>query len=343
MLTRDELKKIDQSGMCSIYDKWPNLADKAFSNSIEKIQFEDSNHIVFAGMGGSGTIGDVFSAILSKTDIHVEVVKGYHLPKTVKSDSLLVCTSVSGNTVETNSILKEGISRGCKIISFSSNGKMEEKCLSEKIEYRKIPMQHSPRTSFVEYLYTMINVLSPIIPISDSQIKESIIELKKIKQNISSENISNNNSSYELAKWITKIPIIYYPWGLHSVAIRFKNSLQENTKMPAMVEDVIEASHNSIVSWEGNHQVQPILIQGKDDYVKTKERWIALKEYFNENEIDYNEIYSSTGNILAKIVGLIYKLDYTSIYKALLSNIDPTPVNSISILKKKIQEKNNTR
>jgi len=30
-------------------------------------------------MGGSGAIGDVFSSILSKTNIHVNVVKGYLL------------------------------------------------------------------------------------------------------------------------------------------------------------------------------------------------------------------------------------------------------------------------
>jgi glucose/mannose-6-phosphate isomerase len=32
-------------------------------------------------MGSSGAIGDIFTAILSKTNIHVEVIKGYVLPK----------------------------------------------------------------------------------------------------------------------------------------------------------------------------------------------------------------------------------------------------------------------
>jgi glucose/mannose-6-phosphate isomerase len=32
--------------------------------------------------------------------------------------------------------------------------------------------------------------------------------------------------------------------GLQATAIRFKNSLQENTKTHAIVEDVIESSHN---------------------------------------------------------------------------------------------------
>ena len=52
---------------------------------FQKIQFKNIDHIVFAGVGGSGTIGDVISSILSKNDIHVNVVKGYLLPKTVDS------------------------------------------------------------------------------------------------------------------------------------------------------------------------------------------------------------------------------------------------------------------
>ena len=42
--------------------------------------------------------------------------------------------------------------------------------------------------------------------------------------------------------------MIYYPWGLQSAAIRFKNSLQENSKIHAITEDVIEACHNDIVA-----------------------------------------------------------------------------------------------
>lgn len=56
-------------------------------------------------MGGSGALGDIFSSVLSKTNIHVNVIKGYHLPKTVDSNTLVVTTSISGNTVETLTVL----------------------------------------------------------------------------------------------------------------------------------------------------------------------------------------------------------------------------------------------
>ena len=58
-------------------------------------------------MGGSGAIGDTFASILSKTKIHVTIVKGYVLPNTTDTKSLVITTSISGNTVETLTILEE--------------------------------------------------------------------------------------------------------------------------------------------------------------------------------------------------------------------------------------------
>jgi len=103
-----------------------------------------------------------------------------------------------------------------------------------------------------------------------------------------------------------------------------------------MVEDVIEACHNNIVSWEQMSTIQPILIEGQDDHVKTKERWEIVKEYFVENDIDFKEIHSVSGNILTKMTTLIYLLDYTSIYRAVLSKTDPSPVSSIDYVKSRL-------
>ena len=139
-----------------------------------------------------------------------------------------------------------------------------------------------------------------------------------------------------LANWISEIPLIYYPWGLQAAAIRFKNSLQENAKMHAMTEDIIEACHNGIVSWENKSNVKPILIQGKDDYVKTQIRWKIVKEFFNERKIEYHEINSEEGSILSKLINLIYVLDYSTIYRAVMSKIDPSPVVPIDFIKEKL-------
>jgi glucose/mannose-6-phosphate isomerase len=129
---------------------------------------------------------------------------------------------------------------------------------------------------------------------------------------------------------------LYYPAGLQAAAIRYKNSLQENSKIHVMTEDVIESCHNGIVSWEEKSEVSPILIQGMDDYVKTIERWKILKEFFELGGIEYRVVNSLKGSILSKITNLIYLLDYSSIYSAVLNKRDPSPVKSIDFIKSRL-------
>ena len=137
---------------------------------------------------------------------------------------------------------------------------------------------------------------------------------------------------------MTGIPALYYPGGLESAAIRFKNSLQENSKLHVITEEVMEACHNGIVSWERNSHMQPILMQGYNDYFKTKERWDILKEFFNSRQIEYKEIHSLNGSIISKIINLIYLLDYTSIYHSVISGIDPSPVPEIDFIKERLSK-----
>ena len=336
MITEENIQKYDPDGIHNAYDKWAKLAYDAYNSELDEVDFKDIDHIVFAGMGGSGTIGDIFSSISSKKNIHTTVVKGYLLPETVDDNTLVITTSVSGNTTETISILESANEKNCQTIAFSSGGVMESYCLKNNIEFRNIPQTHSPRASLPNYTYSILKTLNSIFPIDKSEITESIDELKTISDLISSNNLSQTNISLELANWIDGVPIIYYPWGLEAGAIRFKNSLQENAKSHAFVENVIESGHNGIVSWERSSDMIPIMIKGEDDHIKTKERWNIISQYFNQNNIEFKEVSSVTGGILSKIMCLIYVLDYSSIYYAIRLGINPTPIKSIDFIKEKL-------
>jgi len=181
---------------------------------------------------------------------------------------LVVATSVSGNTIETITAVESAKELGCKVVCFSSGGKLEEFCQKYNIAHRNIPIYQNPRASFPAYIYSILKTLKSIIPVNKSNIEESLSQLEILCEKISSSNLSDSNPSLTLANWLVEIPLIYYPWGLQAAAIRFKNSIQENMKSHAMIEDVVEACHNGIVSWERKSDVKPILIQGSEDYIK---------------------------------------------------------------------------
>lgn len=324
--------------MSKIYDRWPEIAKESYESSLDSFDLKEIDHIVFSGMGGSGAIGDILASILSKTKIHISVTKGYLLPKTADPNTLVVTTSISGNTAETLEVLDSANKLGSRIIAFSSGGKMEKYCIEKKIEHRKIPLQHSPRASFPRFLYSMLRVLGPKLQIKNDEVNDSITRIENLREQISSLNLTSENPSLSLAEYMSGIPLIYYPRGLQASAIRFKNSIQENSKSHAIIEDMIEACHNGIMAWEKKANVKPILIQGEDDYIKTKERWRIIKEFFETNNIEYKEVFSIKGSIISKLISLVYLLDYSTIYMAVLSKIDPTPISSIDFIKNRLSD-----
>ena len=154
MIQVSDLEKIDTKSMFKIYDECPEIARKAFETKFAKFDAKNIDHIVFAGMGGSGSIGDTINGFLSKQDIHVSIVKGYLLPNTVDANTLVVATSFSGNTEETLEILKSTKKTEANIIGFSSGGLLQKYCENNNIFFQNIPMVHSPRSSFTRFLYS---------------------------------------------------------------------------------------------------------------------------------------------------------------------------------------------
>lgn len=69
---------------------------------------------------------------------------------------------------------------------------------------------------------------------------------------------------------------------------------------------------------------------------KTKDRWEILKEYFDKKNIDYRQVMSVQGSILSKLINMIYLLDYSSIYHAVIARVDPSPVKSIDFVKRRL-------
>ena len=340
VLDAETLARCDAAGICAAYDRWPEDAAAEYGpGGPEPVDLRTcgrTRHFVFAGMGGSGTVGDAMSSILSKAGVHVDVVKGYVLPRVASRDTVVVATSVSGNTEETVAVLDEACERGCLAVGFSSGGALERLCADRGVPHRRIGARHSPRGSFAAFVYGMLRALGPVLPGgAAAYAPDSISHMSSLRDRVRSSNLDpSSNPALALAEWLSGVPVIYYPAGLRTAAVRFKNSLQENAKMHATAEDVIEACHNGIVPWAlGAAAGRPVLVRGRDDHAKTRQRWSILESMFRDRGIPHYAVDSVGGDILSKIVNLVYLLDYATIYRAALSGTDPTPIEAIDYVK----------
>ncbi|MDI1496026.1 MAG: glucose-6-phosphate isomerase [Cenarchaeum symbiont of Oopsacas minuta] len=336
MLNNKFLEKYDMHDMHKIYDNWPRIASDSYTADISPLSFDGLDHVVFVGMGGSGTVSDIFSAILSETPIHTTIVKGYTLPKTIDANTLVVSISASGNTEETISALKASLDYDCNRIALSAGGNLEKFSKKNGIAHYSIPMHLNPRATLPSMLYTTLKLLGSTLSIDESMIKNSLDSLDGTLEKISSKNLDEQNPSVSLAAWMTKDPIIYYPWGLYATAIRFKNSIHENMKMHVSAENIIESCHNQIMALDSSTNIKSILLRGNKDHPKTNERYEIIKQILAEKNIDYKEIIINGDNILTKIICSIYELDYSTIYGAVMAKIDPYPVKSIEYIKEQL-------
>jgi glucose/mannose-6-phosphate isomerase len=136
------------------------------------------------------------------------------------------------------------------------------------------------------------------------------------------------------------VPVVY-GFGLYrSVAQRFKQQFNENSKVPSKWEVFPELNHNEVVGWEGAESLSKcfsaIILRDKSEPEEIRSRIEATKELMLDKIAGIHEVWSRGEGRLAKMLSTTLIGDFTSVYLALLRGIDPTPVETINMLKRRI-------
>lgn len=351
MLTPDEIRSIDRSSICSAYDNWPVYCRDAFSRSVDVDEslFSNVSSIVFSGMGGSGTTGDIIADWMRlKCKVPIHVAKSYHIPAFVNDKTLFIAMSVSGGTEETLTTLVEATSAGARIIAVSQGGEMEQICKKKKLFHLKIQQRILPRVTLPEVLYSMLNLLthSPFLDGLKDQIQDSIQTMEQIGKKVCHECEYEENPAKQLASWMLgHIPAAYCSPLQRGVGIRFKNSVNENAKVNAVTAEILDACHNELVSWgykdKENSTLKPVLVRNRSDPDEISTRFDVFKEMLQRNghEVYETPLHGSTA--LSNIVSSLYLLDYATIYLGILRKVDPAPIDAVFEFKDHMKERMN--
>ena len=314
----------------AVYNEWARYAEEAMNVDIDML---NANRLVLSGMGGSGTTADIISNVLyDNSDIPIHIVKGYHLPSFIDKDTLVIAISVSGNTEETISVFAEAYAKDAQIIGVSSGGLLEKLCKVYGFKHVKIKQHVAPRYSLPSILFATLRIVARIDGFG--WLDDELLHAKDIMYKVKDE-IINANLAKELAKLLRdKIAAIYTSPSSTSIGIRFKNSLNENAKTFALTSDIIEASHNEIVSFASkDSRFMPIFVKSPIDGDEVNTRFELFKRVVSDYGYDVYEVPIFDDHLLANIIASIYMLDYASIYLACIKGIDPLPIDAIMRLK----------
>ena len=343
------MHEIDKDDMYqSIWDFPENIIDaiELSKNITLKNEYLDVNNIIIAGMGGSAIGGDVVNSLI-KNEIKIPFVvnRGYDLPAWANSSTFIICSSYSGNTEETISILEEAKSLGAKVVGITTGGVLESLCKNYSFDFVNIPSGLQPRAalafSFIPLLYILKK--TSLINVEVKDWLESSVDLIKSKREEYSQD-KENNPVYQLAnKLYNKLPIIYADsTSLETVAVRLKGQICENSKILAYHSIYPEMNHNEIVGWENNEEFfsnyYVLWLMDEEMNSRNKSRKNIISEILSDLNVSQQEIKVDGNSFKERFLLLIHYGDWLSYWCAILHNTDPSPVKNIQTLKDKLSK-----
>lgn len=342
MLEESAVAKIDKSGLYKIYEKWPEYAEEASSIEVSLPHPERIDNVVFAGMGGSACPADMIRSWLSsQIDVPLLVVRDSKLPNFVNKNTLVIASSVSGDTRETILAAREAFQRKAAVATISAGGKIGEFSRKHNVPHTNIKKLQVPRASLVFVLFPMISMLSKLRIIREPryEIEEAKKLLGEVRGKISVTVPLEKNRSKTLADRLRGgIPVIFSTDLLNAAATRFKDCLNENSKIHAFSDSMPEIAHNEIEAWntDWDDVLRPVLLRQTDENEQVRERFRAFEELFAARGVNTNNVVAEGETLLSNILSVIYLLDYASIYLAVFRKVDPTPTPNIDTLKAKL-------
>ncbi|HID05511.1 MAG TPA: hypothetical protein EYP10_00025 [Armatimonadetes bacterium] len=187
-------------------------------------------------------------------------------------------------------------------------------------------------------LFTAVRLLSAAgIAEEASELEEATSVVRELSRSLSIDEAAQNNPAKALALRLSaRLPVVYASRLTRSAAIRFKDSVNENAKARAVVEVLPELCHNEVVTWDAPPDVPTSTIflrfEGEPRYVEV--RFGALASIIERAGHEPIELRGEGTGFIAQILSLIYLLDYTSIYLAVLRGVNPLPTRAIDEIKR---------
>ncbi len=301
------------------------------------------NGVAIVGMGGSAVGGDLLVDYASMTSERpISVIRGVELPRWVCDQTLVVMVSYSGNTWEVMELYRKARDRGCALVAIASGGELAMTAEVEKVPLLRVPPGLQPRAA----LGYLMGAEAAVLEASGvAQVKKDLalaqLAMADLRENLSPGVPVDANMAKKTALRIRgKVPVIYAPRTLRTVAYRWQTQINENAKMMAFSGEFPEMNHNQIVGWvEGGPGIEmlPVFLKPASSKGGLGEKMEIAIQLMRESKLQPLSIeLSGRTAIESSLMGIMLG-DFVSFYLAILKGVDPSPVPSIGELKKRMR------
>lgn len=298
----------------------PTETDRGFSN------------VVISGLGGSGIGGTIAAEVMAEEAvIPIVTNNGYTIPGFVDEDTLFIACSYSGNTEETVSATEIAAEAGAKIVVIVSGGKLLDMAKENGWDSIVIPGGQPPRASFGFSFPQVLFVLNAFGITSNGFVNGLEASINLLDNN---EGAIQKEAQEVTEKLFGKIPVIYAADGFGGVATRFRQQVNENSKMLCWHHVIPEMNHNELVGWRTeNNDLAVILFRNETDFGRVQARMEINKQTFDQYTDTILEVWSKGNSDLERALYLIHIGDWVSFFLGEKKGVDISEVKVIDHLK----------
>lgn len=289
-------------------------------------------NVCLIGLGGSAFGGEVAKNYISKDcPVPFDIVRDYTIPGYVSKHTLLIASSYSGNTEETLSALEEAMGRGPKVVVVTSGGKLLEIARAKGYDHIVLPGGYPPRTAAGFSVVQQLFVLRGMGLIKDfsKALADAIDVVDRFDGHEDARLIAD--------QLVSRIPVLYSSPAFESIAIRWRQQIEENSKQIAFHHVIPEMNHNELVGWKNPagllEDTVAVVLRSKFDHPRNAIRMDICRDIIGDYADAVVEVKADGKGHLAQLFHLLHLGDWVSYYLALRNEEEPTPVKVIDYLK----------
>ena len=340
------LAGLDTQGMIRRLHDLPEAAEAAFARGqAVRLPLAAPEAIVICGMGGSAISGDlVRTQLLDRCPAPVLVHRGDRLPQFAGPRTLAVFMSYSGNTAETLGCLRDAVSRGVPAVVVTSGGEAGAIAAAHGLAMVSVPAGWQPRAALGDLFFALSGVVSQLegCALAAADVQGAAERLRSLRTRYAEDAPTAVNPAKQLAVALAgKTPFIVGATpSTEAVALRWKCQLNENSKVTAFCALLPELTHNDIVNLTAVNRPDlalVVLADPEDSAFVRRQREHAL-DLIRPHVAAIHELAAEGPALLDRQLASIYLGDWVSVYLAILAGLDPTPVDAITELKRRMAE-----
>jgi glucose/mannose-6-phosphate isomerase len=332
----DRLKSLDSQNFIHDIDTLPDQVAAGWRlGQLSRLpnNYGAITNIVITG-SGSSAIGGMLTQALVAPECRVPVIlwRDYNLPAFVGLNTLVICSSYSGNTKETLSICEAALARGARLLAITTGGKLAALADKHGAPVWRFEHKGQPRAVGLSFMLTLA-VLMKLGLASDKSVEvvEAVKAMRKQQEALRTQVPALQNPAKRLAwQLMDRLGLIFASSYLMPVARYWKEQISEVAKANVTFDELSDLNQNLFVgpffpeAFVSKQLV--IFLRSRHDQSRHHSRSEVMREIYEQSGFNTEAIEAQGQSPLANMLTALHFGDYVAYYLAMAYGLDPFPL-----------------